>query len=254
MVPIFRPCGLGEGDQVGQPRHGAVVVHHLADHPGRIQAGQARDVDRRLGVARRAPAPRPPSPPAGRRGRAMTMSSGPLVGSMATAMVRARSWAEMPVVTPSFASIETVKAVPCAALVLDRHRRQAQLPRALGGDGQADQAARVLGHEVDLLGRGQLGRDDDVALVLPVLGVDQDVGPPVAGVLDDVLDGRDRARLGCRDCDFALIRSPASAPRSARCRSISRLTCEPGFSRLKVVCVPGVRDQRSRRNGRPPPR
>ena len=35
----------------------------------------------------------------------------PLVGSMATAMVCARSPAEMPVVTPSAASIETVKAV-----------------------------------------------------------------------------------------------------------------------------------------------
>ncbi len=44
-----------------------------------------------------------------------TMSSGPLVGSIATATVRARSWAEMPVVTPSRASIETVKAVPCWA-------------------------------------------------------------------------------------------------------------------------------------------
>ena len=32
---------------------------------------------------------------------------------MATATVRARSWAEMPVVTPSRASIETVKAVSC---------------------------------------------------------------------------------------------------------------------------------------------
>ena len=42
----------------------------------------------------------------------VTMSSTPLVGSTATAIVRARSWAEMPVVTPSRASIETVKAVP----------------------------------------------------------------------------------------------------------------------------------------------
>ena len=39
------------------------------------------------------------------------MSSLPLVGSMATAMVLARSEAEMPVVTPSRASMETVKAV-----------------------------------------------------------------------------------------------------------------------------------------------
>ncbi len=41
----------------------------------------------------------------------VTMSRRPFVGSMATAMVRARSDAEMPVVTPSRASIEMVKAV-----------------------------------------------------------------------------------------------------------------------------------------------
>src|SRR5512132_2302196 len=42
-----------------------------------------------------------------------TISSGPFVASMATAIVRARSEAEMPVVTPSRASIEMVKAVWC---------------------------------------------------------------------------------------------------------------------------------------------
>ena len=41
----------------------------------------------------------------------VAMSWAPERGSMATATVRARSWAEMPVVTPSRASIETVKAV-----------------------------------------------------------------------------------------------------------------------------------------------
>ena len=41
----------------------------------------------------------------------VTMSSRPLSGLIATAMVRARSCAEMPVVTPSRASIEMVNAV-----------------------------------------------------------------------------------------------------------------------------------------------
>ena len=41
------------------------------------------------------------------------------------ASVRARSAAEMPVVTPSAASIETVKAVPCWVPVVARHLRQA---------------------------------------------------------------------------------------------------------------------------------
>ena len=51
----------------------------------------------------------------------------------------------------------------------------------------------MAGHEVDLVRRRELGRDDDVALVLAVLGVDQDVGPAVAGILQDVLDRADRA-------------------------------------------------------------
>ena len=41
----------GEGDQVRHAGHGAVVVHDLADHAGRVQPGEPRDVDRRLGMA-----------------------------------------------------------------------------------------------------------------------------------------------------------------------------------------------------------
>ena len=48
----------------------------------------------------------------------VTMSGRPHSGLIATAMVCARSCAEMPVVTPSAASIETVNAV-CIRLVLD---------------------------------------------------------------------------------------------------------------------------------------
>ncbi len=43
----------------------------------------------------------------------MTMSAGPLVGSMATEIVCARSCAEIPVEMPSLASMETVNAVWC---------------------------------------------------------------------------------------------------------------------------------------------
>lgn len=49
----------------------------------------------------------------------VTISSRPRCGSMATWMVWARSWAEMPVVTPSRASMETVKAVSCRVSLRD---------------------------------------------------------------------------------------------------------------------------------------
>ena len=60
-----------------------------------------------------------------------TRSAGPRSGSMATWMVCARSAAEMPVVTPSRASTDTVKAVCRRASLWLRHRRQVELGAAL---------------------------------------------------------------------------------------------------------------------------
>ena len=168
-----------------------------------------------------------------------TMSSRPWSGRSATAMVCARSCAEMPVVTPSLRLDRDGEGGAVLGAVLVRHRRQAQLARALGGDRQADQAARVLGHEVDLVGRGELGRDDDVALVLPVLGVDQDVGPALAGVLDDVLDG---ARSGCRRLRFMLMRSPASAREIAGEHVDFQVHAVAGLQAAEGGDLPGVRD------------
>ena len=92
-------------------------------------------------------------------------------------MVCARSAAEMPVVTPSRASTVTVYAVP----------RRSWLTRNIGGrssrsasasvSGDADVARGVADHERDQLGRGQLGGEDQVALVLAVLVVDDDDRP-----------------------------------------------------------------------------
>jgi hypothetical protein len=47
MVPIFR---LWRCAKVRQTGHGAVVLHHLADHACRGQAGQPGDIDRGLGM------------------------------------------------------------------------------------------------------------------------------------------------------------------------------------------------------------
>ena len=69
-----------------------------------------------------------------------------LPASMATATVRARSWAEMPVETPSRASIETVKFVSCREEFCEDIRRQAKLIDPRAGHRQADQAAPVGGH------------------------------------------------------------------------------------------------------------
>ena len=82
-----------------------------------------------------------------------------------------------------------VGAVPRAVL-LD-HRAQAETLRVLLGDRHADQAAAVLGEEIDLLGGDELGGEDEVALVLAVLVVDEDDGLAGADRGDDLGDRAD---------------------------------------------------------------
>jgi hypothetical protein len=58
--------------------------------------------------------------------------------------------------------------------VLGGHGTDAEVIEALFGHGEADQAASVLGHEVDGFGRDLLGGERDVAFVLAVFIVDDD--------------------------------------------------------------------------------
>src|SRR5205085_1671641 len=67
-------------------------------------------------------------------------------------------------------------------------------PCTLLGDRHANQATTELRHEVDRLGRNAIGRDDEIAFVLPILFVDENDDAPVAKVSDDVLDRCDRHR------------------------------------------------------------
>ena len=73
------------------------------------------------------------------------------------------------------------------------HLGEAELIAALAGERQADEAPAVQRHEVDHLGRGELGRADEVALVLAVLVVRDDDDLAVAQVLDGLLDGAEGA-------------------------------------------------------------
>ena len=128
-------------------------------------------------------------------------------------------------------------------LVLARHLLEAELVAALLGQAEADQPARVRRHEVDRLGRRELRGDRQVALVLAVLGVDDDDEASLADVLDRLLDGRERrARLN----RGAHVESLAPSRRStyfAR-TSTSRLTSSPGRFPPSVVTVERVRHER----------
>src|SRR5262249_41717045 len=91
-------------------------------------------------------------------------------------------------------------------------------------------------HEIDRSGRRHLRGNDDVALVLTALVVDEDEHAAVARVLDDVLDRRD-------DLDETHARSfPRRRATYRASRSISRLMRSPVRARPNVVlaCVWGM--------------
>ena len=176
IVIIRMPCSRQKRLELRHARHRPVLVHHLADDAGRVEARQPREVHRGLGLAGALRARRPARRAAGTCGRA---ARGPPAASAGRSR-RARSsrgrrrrcrWS-----CPCVASIGTQKAVPnCArVLLVADHQRDAQLVEPLAGHRQADEAAAVAGHEVDRLGRHLLGRDREVALVLAVLVVDDD--------------------------------------------------------------------------------
>jgi hypothetical protein len=110
IVPIFSPCFCAKATRSGSRAivPSSFMISQIT--PDGVEAGEPGHVHRGLGMARAhqhaagAGAEREDMP--GRRD-----VGGVLPGSIATATVRARSWAEMPVETPSRASIETVKAV-----------------------------------------------------------------------------------------------------------------------------------------------
>ena len=64
---------------------------------------------------------------------------------------------------------------------------------AIVGQCETHQAARVLGHEVDDFRGRHLRRDDDVALILTLFGVDEDEHAAVARIFDDILGAREKA-------------------------------------------------------------
>ena len=156
----------------------------------------------------------------------MTMSVGPLVGSIATEIVCARSCAEMPVEIPSLASIEIVNAVwfgvPLTCVIIGMLQRVGALLRQR----KADQSASVLGHEVDGLRRAHLRRDDEVALVLAIIGVHQNEHAPVARVLDHVFDlrrcSRDRPRRSFADEPRHIARQQIDLEIDLRCPASAR--------------------------------
>ena len=171
MVPILSPCCCGERLEVRAARHRAVVVHDLEDHRRRLEARQPRQIAAGFGVAGAR------QHAAGLRHQrkdvaGLTQVSGARIGLDGRDAPCARDRArEMPVVTPSAASIETVKLVRCSRSVSLTIERQPQLLAALARQREADQAAAVARHEIDVLGAHVVRGHDQVAFVLAILVV-----------------------------------------------------------------------------------
>ena len=99
----------------------------------------------------------------------------------------------MPVVTPC-ARVD--RFAECGAVlrrVLGGHGADAQVLEALLGHGEADQAASVLGHEVDGFGRDLFGGEGEVAFILAVFVVDDHDHAASADFLDGIGDIGERS-------------------------------------------------------------
>ena len=77
-----------------------------------------------------------------------------------------------------------------------RHKRKVELVAALLGEREADQAAAVLGHEVDGFRSDFFGGHGEVAFVLAVFVVHEDDHATVADFFDGFFDGAERC-FGC---------------------------------------------------------
>jgi hypothetical protein len=75
--------------------------------------------------------------------------------------------------------METVKAVP-----------KGELPCPFLRDAQADESPTVPRHEVDRLGRYVVGRYRQVALILPILIIDENDHLPGTNVVESLFDCR----------------------------------------------------------------
>src|SRR5579863_95059 len=243
----LQPVASAVPGQVGDASHGAVVVHDLAYHPGRYQTCKPCEVDRRLRLPDSLERPTRPG---------LEREHVPRLYQL----TRAGLGIDRHLNRASPVGCGYAGADPRACfdgdrerclerrLVLCRHQIEAELVAALRGQRQADQAASLLGHEVDRLGSDELGGHRQIALVLAVLVVADHHHLALADVLDRVLDRRERAL----DCCHRAVPPGISRSTYFASTSTSRLTVIPGsaWPRLVRSSVSGIRETVNDRSSR----
>src|SRR5690606_13510023 len=186
---------LGEGDEVIPPGHGAIVVHDLADHAGWIKAGKTCDIDRRFSMAD----PHQHTPVA-RHQRKNVPGSDNVVRSLAWVDCDRHGARAIGRRYPRGYALARLygngKGGFVAGFILPRHHRQAQLLDPLARHGEADEAATVLGHEVDCFGPGHLVGYDQIAFILPIFIVYPDEHAAIACFFYGLFHRRDQLAEG----------------------------------------------------------
>ena len=187
----------GERDQLGQPQHPAVLARDLDDGAGRAQTREPGEVDGGLGVAvadqdaaglgaQREDVAR--THEVARLGRAagQQLERGGAVGG-GDAGGHAVGGARV--------DGDREGRAHRLGVVLD-HLRELEAVELVALHGRADQTAALAHHEGDDLGGRLLGGDDEVALVLPVLVVDDHDRAARRDVGDGLLDRVEREVRG----------------------------------------------------------
>ncbi len=244
-APVFDEIGdgdqldvvtLAELDEVGDARHRPVLLHHLADDACGIRAREPCEVDRGFRLAR--PLEHAAFTCAQREDMAGLDDVDRTLGRVDRDLDRARAILRRDPSRDAFAGLD--RDGECRlkrGLVAVRHLAQPELVAALFGQWKADQAAGVHGHEVDRLGRCELGCDRQVALVLAVGRIDDDHELPLADVLDRVLDRGEDAGLSGRGLGHQpeIVSRSMSFSTYLASTSTSRLTSSPGSAAPSVV-------------------
>ena len=178
---------LAEFQELRHAAHGAVFIHDFADDARRAEPGDAREVHRCFGLAgadEHAAVACAQRKDMARAGEVLGLGlgidggkdGGGAVGGAdagGDAIARVNGFAEGGAVGGS---------------VDGGHEREMEFVAALFGQGEADQAAGVLGHEVDGLGRDFIGGHGQVAFVFAVFVVHQDDHAALANVFDGFFD------------------------------------------------------------------
>ena len=179
---------LGEALELGHAGHVAlVVVDDLAQQAGRVQPGHPAQVDGGLGVA----GPLEHTALACHQ-RVDVPGAGQVARPGGRVAQSAHGGAAVVARDPRGRAVAVVdRHQERGALALGvglHHEREVELGGPLLGDRRAQVARRVVEEEGDLLGGGELGRHDEVTLVLAVLVVDhdEDLAPRVGrdGIFD----------------------------------------------------------------------